>query len=331
MLTLSILARPTCSAARTRQASSLSARHQKPLVRSLFNASHGACLPKGGPAAPARPRARRACSQTSHHHPPLILQHRTYSSKPRHGRGPRDRGHTIRPRGHNQQHEDAQFTPADVQPPPPPPPPHRGQILVQWGFTAACVFIWLQWQYAEFAHWRNYRDTRCLEYLADHFITSERNIKEGRWHTLLSNAVSHKDLLHLTTNMISFHAFVGAACQIGLSPASVAVVGAASAVSCALAQLAHDRHAAVRKNGSLGASGLVAGLGGYVTVLAPQLRFTVFFLPLSIPLRVLTPALLSWDLYNTGSVDSAIGHAGHIGGGLCGLALGAAMRVLFRF
>lgn len=201
--------------------------------------------------------------------------------------------------------------------------------MVQWGFTGICVYIWYQWQSAKSAHAKNYRD-RSIVRLNNDFLLSERNIEAGRWYTILSSAVSHENLLHLAANMISFHAFVGAAWRLGLSPASVVVVGAASAASCGLAQVADNRRTGVRGS-ALGASGLVSGLAGYVTVLAPRLRFMVFLIPVPIPLWVLTPALLSWDLYNTGAVDSGIGHAGHVGGGLCGLVLGFARRLLFRF
>lgn len=195
---------------------------------------------------------------------------------------------------------------------------------LNWGFIAICVYYWSEWQAA-----RNPSQGQRRRFLSENFVVAQRNLDAGRWWTLASSALSHQAFFHLVSNMVTYNAFITAAWLIGLSPLSIAAVGLSSAVSCSLAQLADWRKKGV-PGSAVGASGLVAGLGGYVTVLAPRLSFNLFLIPVPIPLWVLTPALLAWDMYNTNNVSSGVGHAGHVGGSVCGLALGFARRALLR-
>lgn len=272
-------------------------------------------------------RTRRPCTQFE---PFFVVQSRSYASQHHHPKS-NHRLHDLKPNlKHNQdQDQDQRY--------------HHprstyetsrnwesllrriARLSLQWGFMGACGYIWLRWQLHN-----PRRDVAGARYMRDNFLTSERNLAAGRWWTLVSSAVSHQDIWHLLPNMVSFHAFVTAAWMVGLSPLSIAAVGVASAVSCSCAQLADWRRKGVRGE-ALGASGLVAGLGGYVTVLAPRLSFFLFFIPVPVPLWVLTPGLLAWDMYNTNSFTSTVGHAGHVGGTVCGLALGLARRALLRF
>lgn len=214
-----------------------------------------------------------------------------------------------------------------------------------------CVYVWWQWQLqggrstprkspSSDSRPRRVLDSngrrvgsanpRGFPDLQDNFMISQRNLEAGRWWTIVSSAVSHVDFFHLAANMVTFHAFTTSAWTIGLSPLSIAAVGLASAASCSIAQLADFQRKGVPGQ-ALGASGLVAGLAGYVTVIAPRLTFNLMFIPVPTPLFVLTPALLAWDVYNADSIQSSVGHAGHIGGTCCGLALGFVRRALFRF
>lgn len=162
--------------------------------------------------------------------------------------------------------------------------------------------------------------------LRDNFVASQRNLDAGRWWTLMSSAVSHQRLPHLLGNMLAFHAFMTIGpCYAGLSAIDLAAVGACSAVSCSALQL-WDNQRKGRWGDALGASGLVSGLGAYVTVKAPMLRVSLLIFPVPVPLFLIEGACLAWDVYNTNNVESTVGHAGHIGGTACGVVLGLARR-----
>lgn len=288
---------------------------QQSLVRSVYSASRSPFV--------VRSRTRPSCPFCQ----PLVSQRRPYSPRQNHGYGYQG--------GHQQ-----------------PARPFASNLgpLMTWGFMGTCVYIWWQWQlqggrgnprqppsldpksgrvFDSDGRQVEPANSRGFPNLQDNFMSSERNLQAGRWWTILSSAVSHRDFMHLAANMITFHAFTTSAWMLGLSPLSIATVGMASAASCSIAQIADFKRKGVSTQ-ALGASGLVAGLAGYVTVIAPRLSFTLFFIPVPIPLYVLTPALLAWDVYNADNIQSSVGHAGHIGGTCCGLAMGLLRRALFR-
>lgn len=63
---------------------------------------------------------------------------------------------------------------------------------------------------------------------------------------------------------------------------------------------------------ALGASGMVMGMGGAATLLAPMRQMLVFMFPA--PLFVVTAGYAAADTYFLRSKTSKIGHAAHLGG-----------------
>ncbi|KAI0026162.1 hypothetical protein F4780DRAFT_774358 [Xylariomycetidae sp. FL0641] len=162
-----------------------------------------------------------------------------------------------------------------------------------------------------------------LRHMLDHYTVRPENHRAGRWHTLLTSAVSHRDAPHLLCNLVSFHAFATCALAAGVPGARLGALMAGSAAAASAATLLHWRwrrreHHVV----GLGASGVVAGLGTAAALVAPRARFTVFLLPfLSLRLWHLQLLFLAFDSGGAAAeTESGIGHAAHLGGMACGAA-----------
>lgn len=69
---------------------------------------------------------------------------------------------------------------------------------------------------------------------------------------------------------------------------------------------------------ALGASGVVTGFSAAATCLMPFARMGFMFIPVAMPMWVMTGVYLGVDLYLLGSNDN-VGHDAHIGGALCGM------------
>ncbi|KAK8053758.1 hypothetical protein PG996_013059 [Apiospora saccharicola] len=139
------------------------------------------------------------------------------------------------------------------------------------------------------------RLTRWLTpgFMRDNFLLDIRNLRAGRWWTLLSHAISHRGLSHLASSMAAFHAFAGLAMRL-CDPLNVAVILClGSAVAGGLAQVIdwHYRQGdgAVQQRGNVriipvyqahGASAITMGLAMAVTVLRPSMLVTSPLLPL---------------------------------------------------
>jgi membrane associated rhomboid family serine protease len=72
---------------------------------------------------------------------------------------------------------------------------------VMWAVIGTNVGIYFMWQYA-INSYKTFGDTHWLNIMAKNFINSTESMKEGRYHTLLTSAFSHKSLDHLGLNML---------------------------------------------------------------------------------------------------------------------------------
>ncbi|KAK8084768.1 hypothetical protein PG997_006039 [Apiospora hydei] len=182
------------------------------------------------------------------------------------------------------------------------------------------------------------------EFMQDNFLLGTRNLRAGRWWTLLTYAVSHRSLSHLASDMATFHVFADVAVRLydPLSVAAVLCLG--SAAAGALAQLSDWRHrrqdGVVQRRGAMqilvlhhaqGASAITKGLAMAVTVLRPCILVRSPLLPsVSVPLWVCS---LGWFLYDgyelSGVMEDGLqaGHPGHLGGMAFGAAY-AGLRLL---
>ncbi|KAI6992144.1 hypothetical protein KC359_g5832 [Hortaea werneckii] len=191
--------------------------------------------------------------------------------------------------------------------------------------------------------------------LTAHTTLSWPNLHAGRYWTLLTSALSHQEPLHLVFNMLSLNAFATILTRIpGINPLHIILLATGSALAGSLGFLYHDSRRQQSDQGgttkligrtvegphrqiargipggaqsgvetpsrssALGASGIVLGFGAAATCLAPFTRMAVMFLPVPVPLWVLTTVYAAADTYFLDDAGSRTGHAAHLGGTVFG-------------
>ncbi|KAI7302326.1 hypothetical protein KC326_g9001 [Hortaea werneckii] len=189
--------------------------------------------------------------------------------------------------------------------------------------------------------------------LSDHTTLSHTNLRAGRPWTLLTSAFSHQDPLHFIFNMLSLKAFATILTRIpGIRAPHIIFLATGSALAGSLGFLYHDASRRQTQaqapdtpigrtisgpnrqitrgipgaspvgprssSSALGASGIVLGFGAAATCLAPFTSMSVMFLPVPVPLWVLTAVYAAVDTYFLDDARSPVGHSAHLGGTVFG-------------
>ncbi|KAI5856217.1 hypothetical protein GGS23DRAFT_589047 [Durotheca rogersii] len=195
-----------------------------------------------------------------------------------------------------------------------------------WPFIGlnCLVFSWWSWEHyrsltGTFKNTPEASYTDTVDKLRKHYTLSLENLHQGRWYTLLTSAVSHNNLPHLAFNMISFHAFTSCAAWSGLGLGTIWTLCLGSAVSCGVATVLDWQRKGLSDIYALGASGIVSGVGAAMACMVPLMPFRVFFLPIDIPLWMLTLGYIGYDSYSLKAENTKVGHAGHLGGAAFGV------------
>ncbi|KAH9883849.1 hypothetical protein F4778DRAFT_615498 [Xylariomycetidae sp. FL2044] len=158
------------------------------------------------------------------------------------------------------------------------------------------------------------RITPTLDYMYKNFTLTTENIREGRWWTLLSSTVSHRDPLHLLFNMISFNAMASCAVFTGLSVPTLLTLGVGSGIVSSTAQLLSPQMMNKEYAHALGASGIVSGFVTAMALARPYIPMQFMFIPIGVPLWVIALGYFAYDTYRLNDENSIIGHAAHVGG-----------------
>ncbi|KAH9899112.1 hypothetical protein F4778DRAFT_742185 [Xylariomycetidae sp. FL2044] len=189
-----------------------------------------------------------------------------------------------------------------------PPDPH-GQFrrLFTYGVIGVNTLVFLYWDM-----------TPHQLFMRENFTLGPRNIRQGRWWTLLTAAISHQHPGHLAANMVSFYTYTELALRGGVSPSGLVVLSVCSALAGSYATLVDWKHKGVHYAASLGASGMVCGLAMATTLINPRQPVQIKSIPRPVPLWAFTATMFAYDMYQLSNMKSKIGHAGHIGGALCG-------------
>ena len=188
--------------------------------------------------------------------------------------------------------------------------------------------VFLGWNYA-LASKSQFNDYKPLKVMHDNFTLSSKlfSKQNPNYFTLLTNAFSHKDIFHFGVNSFMLHSF---------GPAVVGILGAkrflylylAGGVSSSFAHIIYyekiyprlTRSRFVGDQLALGSSGAVSAVVAYLACHSPMLPVNIMFIPISIPLGVVSGAFFSYDLYNAITAkQTGTGHAAHLGGGIVGL------------
>lgn len=196
--------------------------------------------------------------------------------------------------------------------------------------------------------------------MRQNFINSADNIKEGRWWVQVSSSFAHVNLLHLGINMVAlwgfgtrFVALFGVPAFAGLwlfsaatcsgaqihweltqerlrkemagqrwdkGPEDLTILGMRISSERALAISGGSGALGPHYGGSAGASGAISGLLGVFLCYMPKMPVQQFFI-LPMPLWLAQLAFTTGSVYcMANGYSPGIGHAGHVGGTVAGIA-----------
>lgn len=139
---------------------------------------------------------------------------------------------------------------------------------VLWTVIGTNVSVYLLWQYS-ISTYKTFGDDSWLAFMVKNFMSSPASLEQGRIHTLLTSAFSHKSLDHLGVNMLVLYTMgQGVIEAVGASRFLLLYAGAG--VTASLAAIAYRKYIKPKlekgygkpisdnKNflGSLGASGM---------------------------------------------------------------------------
>ncbi|KAI9341865.1 hypothetical protein BD770DRAFT_422122 [Pilaira anomala] len=143
---------------------------------------------------------------------------------------------------------------------------------VLWSVIGTNVGVFLLWQYS-INSYKSFGDDSKLNFMVKNFMSSPTHLAEGRIHTLLTSAFSHKSLDHLGVNMLVLYTMgQGVIEAVGASRFLLLYAGAGVAASLAAVGYRTFIKPMLEKGynvrtsndsgflGSLGASGSVTGI-----------------------------------------------------------------------
>ncbi|KAI8142899.1 hypothetical protein BJV82DRAFT_612667 [Fennellomyces sp. T-0311] len=200
---------------------------------------------------------------------------------------------------------------------------------ILYGVIGTNVAVYFMWQYA-ISSYRQFGDSSWLNFMAGNFMNSREAIQQGRYHTLLTSAFSHKDLSHLGLNMLVLYSMGQAALEaIGASRFLLLYAGAGITASLATQgyhkyirpMLERKRFFAGRERfGALGASGAVMGITAFYACAFPRTTFLLFFI-IPMPAIALVGGVAAYDIYQAYTLkNEVVDSAAHIGGAAYGAA-----------
>ena len=187
--------------------------------------------------------------------------------------------------------------------------------------TYTSLILFTLWQFTPNSH--------IGQVLQRHFVCSQRNMKQRRYHTLLTSAFSHASFHHLAVNMYAFLNFGPSVANV-LASQSVElwVFVVSAALFGSLTFLVFDK----RGIGScIGLSGVTLALLAFDSLVYPskELRMIVSFIPIQLPAYYLYLGLLGFSALGVlGLVGgrSNVAHSTHLGGLIFGQCFYEAFR-----
>lgn len=202
-----------------------------------------------------------------------------------------------------------------------------------WTLIGTNTLVFLLWQSAKVAAGRD-NDFRPLKAMALVSTLSLDNA-EARPYTLLTSCLSHASLGHFLFNMVTLKTFADVLQLFpGIGAGHLLAVCFGSGIAGSVAWIAQQNSTAkayyADERRALGASGMVMGAGAAATMLLPRAPMNLFFIPVPIPLWIITALYFAVDILSL-QTDSGIGHAAHLGGGAFGIAYYALFLRRFKF
>ena len=234
---------------------------------------------------------------------------------------------------------------------------NKPKIVVGGVIGLCCGTYCCQWTAKKLSDQGNHA---FYDIIRRNFINSADNIKEGRWWVMVTSSFAHVNLLHLGINMVvlwgfgnGFVALFGVPAFAGLwllsaascsaaqnhweetrerlrkemaghrwdkRPEDLTILGMRISKERALAISGGSGALGPHYGGSAGASGALSGLLGFFLFYMPKMPVQLFFI-LPMPLWLAQLAFTTGSVYYMANGYSpGIGHAGHMGGTVAGIA-----------
>ncbi|KAL6051048.1 Rhomboid family intramembrane serine protease [Balamuthia mandrillaris] len=164
-------------------------------------------------------------------------------------------------------------------------------------------------------------------WMMENFTTSWENLYKDRPFTLLTAAVSHRDLSHIAFNSMGLY-FLGAPLISLIGPVRFLAIYAAAGICGSLGHLYYTRYFKYRNRSywyhehALGMSGAVTAFCTMFAILLPHETLLIFGV-IPTPAWLAGLGFIALDAYNAyHNPNSRISHSGHLGGALVGALYG---------
>ncbi|KAL6066384.1 hypothetical protein QOT17_009573 [Balamuthia mandrillaris] len=156
-------------------------------------------------------------------------------------------------------------------------------------------------------------------WMMDNFTTSWENLYKDRPYTLLTAAVSHRDLSHIACNSMGLY-FLGVPLISLIGPVRFLAIYAAAGICGSLGHLYYTRYFKYRNRSywyheqALGMSGAVTAFCTMFAILLPHETLLIFGV-IPTPAWLAGLGFIALDAYNAyHNPNSRISHSGHLGG-----------------
>ncbi|KAL0942181.1 rhomboid family protein [Colletotrichum truncatum] len=198
--------------------------------------------------------------------------------------------------------------------------------VIFYGVPTVNVAIHLAWLlvlHPAFASlWLPFNRRRLSDFLHKNFMLRPYNLHPL---TLITSAFSHIQPLHLFVNLSTYNTYAENLYMLGISPLRFAILALGSGIAASMTYVLNARRPRTRKSNSgstaVGASGILTGLGTALAVMFPTMKVRLSGTEVVLPLRTVLVGMFALDAICLGiESETGVGHAGHLGGALFGLA-----------
>ncbi|PFH52676.1 hypothetical protein AMATHDRAFT_116088, partial [Amanita thiersii Skay4041] len=165
---------------------------------------------------------------------------------------------------------------------------------------------------------RHERDITTYKWMADNFICSWSNVKNGQIWTLLTSCFSHQDLSHILFNGFTFFFMAKPVLHI-LGTSQFLLLYLGSGVVANVISMSYSNLIQNRDKGSIGASGAIYSVVSFLACVAPKLTFH-FYGIIPIPAWLAVTGIFAYDVYSTVARKQAgVDTVGHVAGLVSGV------------
>ncbi|OAD01786.1 hypothetical protein MUCCIDRAFT_144605 [Mucor lusitanicus CBS 277.49] len=181
---------------------------------------------------------------------------------------------------------------------------------VLWSVIGTNVGVYLLWQYA-INSYKQFGDAHWLNIMRKHFISSPEAMHNGRYHTLLTSAFSHKSLDHLGLNMLVLYS-IGQGVIEAIGASRFLILYAGAGITASLVAVGYRKY--IRPLLEKEKYGSVMAITSFFACAYPRATFLVFFI-VPMPAIAVVGLFAAYDIYQASTLEGGIvDSAAHIGG-----------------